>query len=124
MNPAALTITANGASKTYGAAVPTLAYTESGLVNGDTPRHLLQHTGHCGDGGLKRRQLRHHPGHALRGLRIMPSAFTNGTLTVNPAMLSISANDKSKVYGTALPGLRQPPSWDSSTAIPPVSSPA
>jgi hypothetical protein len=36
VNPASLAVTADSPSKTYGAALPTLTYTESGLVNGDT----------------------------------------------------------------------------------------
>ncbi len=35
-NPAPLTVTANGASKVYGAPLPTFSATAAGLVNGDT----------------------------------------------------------------------------------------
>ncbi|MHB8284487.1 MAG: MBG domain-containing protein, partial [Caulobacteraceae bacterium] len=40
VTPAALTITADNQTKVYGAAVPTLTDTYSGLVNGDTPSSL------------------------------------------------------------------------------------
>src|SRR5207245_204993 len=36
VDPVALTITADSLHKNYGAALPTLTYTPSGLVNGDT----------------------------------------------------------------------------------------
>ena len=41
---AALTVTANAQSRIYGAANPTLTYTETGLVNGDTLSGLLATT--------------------------------------------------------------------------------
>ena len=40
---AALTVTANNLSKVYGAALPALTYTYSGLVNGDTAAVLSGH---------------------------------------------------------------------------------
>ena len=40
VNPAPLTITASAQTKVYGAALPTLTYTVSGFVNGDTPSIL------------------------------------------------------------------------------------
>ncbi|WP_422394448.1 MBG domain-containing protein, partial [Nitrospirillum amazonense] len=36
MNPASLTITASGASKTYGTSASLTGYSSSGLVNGDS----------------------------------------------------------------------------------------
>src|SRR6202043_2582011 len=41
---AALTVTANAQSRTYGAGNPTLTYTDTGLVNGDTLSGLLATT--------------------------------------------------------------------------------
>ena len=40
VDPVALTITANNQTKDYGAALPTLTYTATGLVNGDTSASL------------------------------------------------------------------------------------
>ena len=40
VTPVALTITANNASKLYGAALPTLSATYSGFVNGDSASSL------------------------------------------------------------------------------------
>ena len=54
MTPASLTVTANSQGKVYGAALPTLTYGTSGLVNGDTTTVLsgiLRYTfyGHLGE---------------------------------------------------------------------------
>ena len=54
VNPAALTITANNASKTYGqtATFAGTAFTASGLVNGDTVGSVTEtSTGAAADGG-------------------------------------------------------------------------
>jgi RHS repeat-associated protein len=104
VNPAPLTITANNATRTYGAANPALTATYAGLVNGDTSA-------------------------AISGLSLTTSATTNsgpgtyaitpsgainanyaitqhtGTLTVNPAPLTIKANNLNKTYGAANPAL-------------------
>ena len=60
---AMLTVTANSPSKVYGAALPALTYTYSGLVNGNLhpfSRRAHDH-GHRGRGG---RRLPRHPGDA------------------------------------------------------------
>ena len=89
VNPAALTITANNASKTYGqtATFAGTAFTTSGLVNGDTVSSVTEtSTGSAATA-------------AVGTYTIVPSAATfsaglssnytityaNGTLTVNPA---------------------------------------
>ena len=89
VNPAALAITANNASKTYGqtASFAGTAFTASGLVNGDTVSSVTETS--TGSG----------PTAAVGTDPIVPSAATfsaglssnytityaNGTLTVNPA---------------------------------------
>ena len=60
VTPVSLTVTARAATKTYGAAVPTLTYTYSGLVNGDTSQCLLGKPGDDGLGGVERRHLSDH----------------------------------------------------------------
>ncbi len=103
VNPAALTITANNASKTYG----TLGDLQPAPRSRDRP----------GDGQRRhdhRRDRDQHgaPATATVGTYpIVPSAATgtglsnytityaNGTLTVNPATLTITANNDSKTYG-------------------------
>ena len=103
VNPAALTITANNASKTYGqtATFAGTAFTTTGLVNGDTVGGVTETS--TGSGATV----------AVGTDTIVPSAATfssglgsnytisyaNGTLTVNSAALTITANDASKTYG-------------------------
>ena len=104
VNPAALTVTANSASKTYGAALPALTYSDAGLVNGDTASVFSAPSRH---------RQRPPPASATTSstrARSRPAAnytigFTSGTLTVNTAALTITANDASKTYGAALPAL-------------------
>ncbi len=107
MTPAALTITANNKTQGLrrGAAGLTASY--SGFVNGDTAASLT----HAADAG--------HHGHGQQPCRGNPYPITAsgaadanytisyvaGTLTVTPAALTITADNKSKVYGAALPAL-------------------
>ena len=105
VTPAALTITADDKSKVYGAALPTLTASYSGFVNGDTassltsPVVLSTSASAASDAGT-------YPitpsGAASANYTI---SFVAGTLTVTPAALTITADDKSKVYGAALPTL-------------------
>src|SRR5207247_945615 len=102
---AALTITADDKSKVYGAALPALTASYSGFVNGDiassltTPVTLATTATPASPVGT-------YPitasGAASPNYTI---SFVSGTLTVTPAALSITADDKSKVYGAALPVL-------------------
>ena len=119
---AALTITANDASKTYGqtASFAGTAFTTSGLVNGDTVSSVTEtSTGPAATA-------------AVGTYPIVPSAATfsaglssnytityvNGTLTVNPAALTITANNASKTYGQTAPSpapRSRPAAWSTAT---------
>jgi len=107
VNAAPLTITANNDSKTYGTlkTFSSTAFTESGLVNGDTITGVTETSTGA-------------PASATVGTyNIVPSAATgtglsnytigyvNGTLTVNPATLTITANNAGMLQGTAVPPL-------------------
>ena len=126
VNPASLTVTANNLSKTYGQSL-TFAGTEfttSGLVNADTVSSvtLTSSQARRGHGDCRRRPY-----------SIVPSAATvlggpcsnytityaNGSFTVNPAALTVTANNESKTYGqTAFAGTAFTTSGTLSTAIP------
>jgi len=101
---APLTVTANSNSKTYGQTFTPAdtAYTTSGLVNGDTVTsatlastgsdpaspvsgspYPITITNAVGDGGLTNYTI----------------TYMNGTLTVNKAPLTVTANAESKTYG-------------------------
>ncbi len=104
IDPAALTITADGKSKIYGAALPTLTASYSGFVNGDSAAVVsglnLSTTAHSTDGvGV-------YPITASgAGASNYSISYVPGTLTITPAALTITANDKTKVYGAANPTL-------------------
>ncbi len=104
INPAPLTITASNASKTYGqtVALPGTAFGSVGLLNGDTIEGVtLSSTGSP-------------PTAAAGPYLIVPSAasgpragnytitYAEGTLTVNPAPLTITAHNAGKYFGQTL----------------------
>jgi len=105
VNPAPLTITADNQSTLYGEADPTLTAGYSGFVNGDTASTLS---------GTLSLTTTATASSAAGTYPITPSGlssanyditFENGTLTVNPAPLTITADNLSKVYGQANPTL-------------------
>jgi filamentous hemagglutinin family protein len=102
VNPAPLTITANDASRLYGAAQPSFSASYSGLVNGDNPSVVtgLQLTTNATGGSNVGAYPITPSGASAANYAI---AYTPGTLTVNPAPLTITANDGSAVYGHSLP---------------------
>lgn len=105
--PASLTITADDQVKVYGAALPALTASYSGFVNGDTPASLVTPAtlttlatagSHVTVGGYAIAVADAvDPDYTIR--------YVGGTLTVTPAPLTISADDQSKVYGSAVPAL-------------------
>ena len=100
--PAALTIRAADQSKFYRAADPTLDYMATGLVNGDAPSvvsgvTLSTTTGPAATAGT----------HAITVTGGSAANYVitaiDGLLSVSPASLTVTADDKSKVYGAADP---------------------
>ncbi len=104
VNKANLTITADKKTKVYGAALPALTATYAGLVNGDTAASILGlnltttalASSKVGDYSIVANNA------AALNYNI---TFVNGTLSVTPASLTIRPDDKTKVYGAALPAL-------------------
>ena len=105
VTPAGLTITAEDKSKVYGAALPTLTASYSGFVNGDTVASLNTPVS-LSTTATAASAVGTYPitasGAADANYTI---SFVAGTLTVGTAALTITADDKSKVYGAALPAL-------------------
>jgi hypothetical protein len=102
INPATLTITAQSQTRPYGAADPALTYTISGLQLSDTPSILT--------GELTRaagESVAGSPYAITQGTLAANSnytiAFTGGALTITAVPLSVSADSKSKVYGSTDP---------------------
>jgi hypothetical protein len=103
VTPAPLTIRANDETKTYGADLPVFTALYQGLVLGETPdvlddslRFITDATSSSAVGDYEVTPT---------GLRSDNYAigFAPGTLTVSPAPLTVRAEDKTKVYGAALP---------------------
>ncbi|SPE59113.1 conserved exported hypothetical protein [Verrucomicrobia bacterium] len=105
VDPAPLTITANDASTVYGAALPALTASYSGFVNGDTAASLTSPV------SLSTTAATASPvgTYAITASGAADANYTitevNGTLSVTPAPLTITADNQSKVYGAALPTL-------------------
>jgi hypothetical protein len=107
VTPAALTVTANDATRTYGQPNPVFTAGYSGFVNGDnssvlsgspsltttaTPSSAVgNYTITAAQGGLSAANYQF--------------TFVKGTLAVTPATLTVTATGESKVYGQANPTL-------------------
>jgi hypothetical protein len=104
VNRAALTITADDKTRVYGQTNPTLTASYRGFVNGDTP-------------AVVRGSRLSTPATAGSGVGTYPItgsgasaanytiSYVSGTLTVTPAPLTTTADDKSKVAGDSVPPL-------------------
>src|SRR6185295_691142 len=102
---AALTVTADNKTKVYGAPLPALTVSYAGFVNGDTPTSLV---------GTLSVTTTATASSAFGSYPITASGYTSanytisytpGTLDVTRAALTVTADDKTKVYGAALPAL-------------------
>ncbi len=103
---APLTVTADGQTKTYGAANPTLTAHGTGLVGADTLASLsLGYT--LDTTATTTSPVDSYPititGGAGSTANYSPITYSGSTLTVNKAPLTVTANGASKVYGAALP---------------------
>jgi hypothetical protein len=108
ITPASLTVTANDKSKVYGSPNPSFDATITGFVNGDTlavvsgsPAFTTSATASspAGDYAIKPSLG------SLTAADYVFAPFVDGTLTIGRAVLTVTADDKSKVYGDALPAL-------------------
>jgi mucin-19 len=105
VNPATLTITANNDSKTYGTlkTFSTTAFKEAGLLttNGDIITAVTETSTGAASAAATVGTYKIVPSAAIgTGLSNYTISYVNGTLTVNPAPLTITANNDSKTYGT------------------------
>ena len=97
---AALTIKANNASRTYGAANPSFTGTVTGAVNGDTFTESFSTTATSASPVGTYAIVP-----SVTGANLANYTLTtiNGTLTITHATLTIEANDASRIYGAANP---------------------
>ena len=104
VNPAVLTVTAANASRIYGDPNPTFSFTITGFVNGETAA-VVSGSPSCTSAD---------PTSAVGSYPIVCTigtlsaanysfTFVNGTLTITPAALSVTADNASRVYGDPNP---------------------
>ena len=99
VDPASLTITASDLTKTYGEAVELEDYTVSGLVNSDTVTTVsLSSTGADASASVSSYSIDASSASGT-GLSNYTISYKAGTLTVDPASLTITASDVTKTYG-------------------------
>jgi hypothetical protein len=102
VHPAPLTITASSPTMTYGGTAPAVTASYAGFVNGDTSTSLTTLptcavTGTVKNAGMYSTTC---SGASDSNYAI---TYTSGTLTVNPAPLTITAGSASMTYGSFVP---------------------
>jgi hypothetical protein len=99
---AALNVVANNASRTYGAANPAFSGTITGIQNADniTAACATTATNSSPVGGYSITPTLVDPSGKLTNYSV---STANGTLTVTPAPLTVTANNASRPYGVANP---------------------
>jgi hypothetical protein len=102
VTPAPLTITVNNQSQTYGAALPALTVTYTGLVNGDTPATFAT-PANRGPTLTTVPAGSHVGSYAITAAGAVDPDYTityvGGTLTISPATLDVTASVNTKTYG-------------------------
>ena len=110
---AVLTITADDKTKVYGTANPSFTFTPSGFVNNDTAASAFTGAPQLTTTALMGSGIGSYDINAANGSLNSSNysfSFVKGTLTVTKAVLTITADNKSKVYGSNLPSLTYTPS--------------
>ncbi len=106
ITPATLTVTANSRTKSYGqsASFAETEFSTSGLLNGDTVSRVnLTSSGASPTATVGGSPYAIVPGGATgSGLGNYSITYANGTLTVSPAGLTITANNQTKTFGQTL----------------------
>ena len=103
---AALNVAAVSASRVYGTANPTLTYTITGFVNGDSQVTATAGAPAESTTALVTSGVGGYPITVAQGTLSSNNyslTFTSGTLAVTAAKLTLTANSASRVYGTANP---------------------
>src|SRR5678815_3699610 len=124
VDPRPLTITANNKTKTYGDTVvfdettPSTDFSVSGLVNTDTVDSItLSSTGAVATATVAGSPYTIFASAAVgTGLGNYNISYVNGSLTVDPRPLTITANNKTKVYGDTVVFDETTPSTDFSVS--------
>jgi len=102
---ATLTVTGNNASRLYGDPNPAFTYTITGFANGDT-QAVVTGTASCTSAAVPTSPVGIYPIVCTQGTLAANNyslTFVSGTLTVNPAPLSVTAANASRAYGAPNP---------------------
>jgi hypothetical protein len=105
---ATLTISANNRSMTYGAIVPALTYSIGGFVNGDTQATAAKGAPTLETTATSSSPVGSYPISIAAGTLTSSNysfRFFSGTLTLDKARLTVSANNLTMVQGAAVPAL-------------------
>lgn len=107
--PKTLTITANNQTKSYGTSFSFLGteFSSVGLINSDALTSVtLTSSGAVATASVSGLPHSIIPGSAVgTGLSNYTISYINGTLTVTKALITVDADDKSKIFGTPNPAL-------------------
>ncbi|HEU4414201.1 MAG TPA: MBG domain-containing protein [Candidatus Angelobacter sp.] len=102
---AVLTVTADNLSRLYGDPNPPLTYTITGFVNGDTIA-VVSGTANCSTTATQASPAGAYPITCTQGTLAATNydfVFADGTLTVNPAPLTVTVNNATRAYGDPNP---------------------
>ena len=123
VQPAALTITASSPAMTYGGSVPAVTPAYRGFVNGDTAASLTTPPT-CTSPATSSSPVGSALATTCSGAvdANYQITYVPGTLTVQPAALTITASSPAMTYGASAPAVT-PAIAGSSTATPPPASP-
>ncbi len=104
VSPASLTITASSASMTYGGTAPTITASFSGFPSGQGSSNLtgLTCTASVSPTSTVGTYVSHCSGATNANYTF---SYVSGTVTVTPALLTVTANNVSKAFGAAVPAL-------------------
>src|SRR5204863_18515 len=105
VNQALLTVAANNQSRLYGVSNPVLTASYSGFVNGDTAS-VLGGSPALNTSATTNSPVGAYPITAAQGSLASTNyafAFSNAVLTVNKALLNVSADNTSRPYGASNP---------------------
>jgi YVTN family beta-propeller protein len=106
VNPAILTVTANSFTITYGQNTPTLTYTITGFLGSDNQSNSTTGQPSLTTTAPSVPPAGNYPITITQGSLTSTKytfVFVNGKLTVNPAMLTVTADNKSMSYGGTVP---------------------
>ena len=104
VKPAPLTITATDGTQTFGGLLPTISAQYSGLVDGDTPADLTALPS-CIPGTTSASPVLGNYASSCSGA-VDPNYtinYVDGTTTVHPAVLTVTATDGTQTFGGLLP---------------------